>query len=216
MLGLTEEDVASALRIARWYGRRARHAEICDLEGAALEGLTKAARDYDPDVAPPVLSTARRHSFWRFAFRRILGEMKDELRRVDHLTRHQRSLVSENASGELLVEHDELGWIKPDAPLALDATVAAVGDATASAIVDGIETPRNPIDEFELRDAFCRATAQLPARQRFVLVKRELEGYSNSELAEAFDVTEGRTSQLRGSALEQVRKLIGDSFVDAA
>jgi DNA-directed RNA polymerase specialized sigma24 family protein len=49
-----------------------------------------------------------------------------------------------------------------------------------------------------------------------VLVKRELEGYSNSELAEAFDVTEGRTSQLRGSALEQVRKLIGDSFVDAA
>jgi RNA polymerase sigma factor (sigma-70 family) len=216
MLGLTEEDVASALRIARWYGRRARHGEISDLEGAALEGLTKAARDFDPDADPLARSSSPRHVFWRFAFRRILGEMKDELRRIDHLTRHQRALVGEDASGELQVDHEGLVWIKPHAPLPLDATLMTADGSEGQAIMDAIETPRNPIEEFELRDAFCRATAQLSARQRFVLVKRELEGYSNSELAEAFDVTEGRTSQLRGSALRQVRKLIGDSFVDAA
>ena len=47
-------------------------------------------------------------------------------------------------------------------------------------------------------------------------MKRELEGYTNIELAEAFDVTEGRASQLRGSAIEQMREEIGDSFLDAA
>ena len=38
----------------------------------------------------------------------------------------------------------------------------------------------------------------------------------SGQIAEAFDVTEGRASQLRGSALEQMRDQIGDSFVDAA
>ena len=74
----------------------------------------------------------------------------------------------------------------------------------------------NPIDEFELRDAFCRASADLKERELFVVVKREIEGFSNMELAEAFDVTEGRASQLRGAALEQMREQIGDSFLDAA
>jgi len=83
-------------------------------------------------------------------------------------------------------------------------------------IGDTIEEPRNPIEEFELRDAFCRAGADLPERERFVVVKREIEGYSNGELAEAFEVTEGRASQLRGAALDQMREQIGDSFLDAA
>jgi DNA-directed RNA polymerase specialized sigma24 family protein len=49
-----------------------------------------------------------------------------------------------------------------------------------------------------------------------VVIKREIEGLSNTELAEAFDVTEGRASQLRRVALERMRNQIGDSFVDAA
>jgi hypothetical protein len=36
------------------------------------------------------------------------------------------------------------------------------------------------------------------------------------KLAEAFDVTESRASQLRGAALEQMRDQIGDCFLDAA
>ena len=84
------------------------------------------------------------------------------------------------------------------------------------AIVDLVEERQNSIEDFELRDAFLRAGADLAARQRFVVVKRELEGYSNSEIAEAFDVTEGRASQLRGDALDRMREHIGDSFVDAA
>jgi DNA-directed RNA polymerase specialized sigma24 family protein len=67
-----------------------------------------------------------------------------------------------------------------------------------------------------LLDAFRRAGADLTERARFVLVKREIEGYSNLELANAFEVTEGRASQLRAAALEQMRGQIGDSFLDVA
>jgi RNA polymerase sigma factor (sigma-70 family) len=216
VLRLTQEHVDRALRIAHWYGRRARRAELSDLESAALEGLAKAARDWDPDRAlHRKRLVSRKRSFWSFACTKILGEMRDELRRFDHLTRDQRAMVTEHASGELALEEENLNWINPQEPLPLDATVAN-GDGEDASIGDLIEEPRNPIDDFELRDAFCRASAELPERHRFVVVKREIEGFSNTELAEAFDVTEGRASQLRGAALEQMRDQIGDSFVDAA
>jgi RNA polymerase sigma factor (sigma-70 family) len=205
------------LRIAHWYGRRTRRAELSDLESAALEGLAKAARDWDPDRAlRRKRLVSRKRSFWSFACTKILGEMRDELRRLDHLTRDQRAMVTEHASGELALEEENLNWINPQEPLPLDATVASEDGEVARSIVDLIEEPRNPIDDFELRDAFCRASADLQERELFVVVKREIEGFSNMELAEAFDVTEGRASQLRGAALEQMRDQIGDSFLDAA
>ena len=205
------------MRIAHWYGRRTRRAELSDLESAALEGLAKAARDWDPDRALRRKRPAgRKRSFWSFACTKILGEMRDELRRFDHLTRDQRAMVTEHASGELALEQENLNWINPQEPLPLDAAVVTEDGEAARSIVDLIEEPRNPIDDFELRDAFCRAGADLGERELFVVVKREIEGFSNMELAEAFDVTEGRASQLRGAALEQMRDQIGDSFLDAA
>ena len=206
-----------AFRIAHWYGRRARRAELSDLESAALEGLAKAARDWDPERALRRKRPAgRKRSFWSFACTKILGEMRDELRRLDHLTRDQRAMVTEAANGELVIEEESLSWIDPQEPLPLDATVATEDGEYARPIVESIEELRNPIDDFELRDAFCRAGADLAERELFVVVKREIEGFSNIELAEAFDVTEGRASQLRGAALEQMRDQIGDSFLDAA
>jgi RNA polymerase sigma factor (sigma-70 family) len=214
---LTQEHVDRAFRIARWYARQTRRVELSDLESAALEGLAKAARDWDPERALRRKRPAcRKRSFWSFAYTKILGEMRDELRRLDHLTRDQRAMVTEAPTGELAIEHESLNWINPQEPLALDATVATENGVDTRPIVDLIEEPRNPIDDFELRDAFCRAGAELAERHLFVVVKREIEGFSNVELAEAFDVTEGRASQLRGAALEQMRDQIGDSFVDAA
>jgi RNA polymerase sigma factor (sigma-70 family) len=214
---VTEEHVAQAVKIAHWYGRRrARRAEISDLESAALEGLAKAARDFDPK---PAREKRRQvhigRSFWTFAFRRIVGEMKDDLRRLDHLTRDQRALVVEDEAGQLFVDQNDLSWMNPHEPLPLDASVSPETEG-APPIKDMLEEPRNPIEDLELRDAFCRATARLSERERLVLFKRELEGYSNAELARAFEVTEGRASQLRTAALEQLRRELRDSFLDAA
>jgi RNA polymerase sigma factor (sigma-70 family) len=217
VLRLTQEHVDRAFRIARWYGRRTRRVELSDLESAALEGLAKAARDWDPNHAPSKLPPkGRTRSFWSFACTKILGEMRDELRRFDHLTRDQRAMVTEAPGGELAIEQDGLSWINPQEPLPLDTALATADGETQAPIVDLIEEPRDPIEHFELLDAFCRAGADLPERERFVVVKREIEGYTNGELAEVFEVTEGRASQLRGAALEQMRDQIGDSFLDAA
>ena len=217
VLTVTQEHVDRAFRIARWYGRRRAHrAEISDLESAALEGLAKAVRDWDP--APPRQHRRRtdgRRSFWSFAFTRILGEMRDELRRFDHLTRSQRGMVAEDANGNLSLGEESLAWVNPEEPMPLDASVGGDGKDPRP-VVDLIEEPHNSIDEFELRDAFTRAGAALQRRARFVVVKREVEGYSNAELANVFDVTEGRASQLRDAALDQMRRQIGDSFLDAA
>jgi RNA polymerase sigma factor for flagellar operon FliA len=207
--------VGRALRIARWYGRRTRRLEVADLESAALEGLAKAARDFNPH-ARKGQRPHRNPSFWNFAFKRILGEMQDELRRLDHLTRGQRAVVAENESGQLVVQDNDLGWMNPHVPLPLDSTITNEDSGEPLAIVDLVEEPHSTIEKFELRDAFCRAGAELSERERFVFVKREIEGYSNSELARAFDVTEGRASQLRSTALDLMRRQIGDSFLDAA
>jgi RNA polymerase sigma factor (sigma-70 family) len=216
MFRVTQDHVDRALRIAHWYGRRARRAELSDLESAALEGLAKAARDWDPDRAlRRRRPTARKRAFWSFACTKILGEMRDELRRFDYLTRGQRAMVTQAADGQFALEDESLSWINPQEPLPLDATIAGE-DGEEGPIADLIEEPRNPIEEFELLDAFRRAGADLTERARFVLVKREIEGYSNIELADAFEVTEGRASQLRAAALEQMRGQIGDSFLDAA
>jgi RNA polymerase sigma factor (sigma-70 family) len=212
VLKLTQEHVDRAFSIARWYGRHARRAEVTDLESAALEGLAKAARDWDPHRQARGPSRAK-GSFWKFAFARIVGEMRDELRRFDHLTRTQRRIVSTDAGGHLTLADKDLNWLNPEEPMPLDASVIAEGVETKP-VVDCVETERNPIDAFELRDAFVRAGADVRARELLMFVKRELEGYSNCELAEAFEVTEGRASQLRWAAADRMREHIGDSFLD--
>jgi RNA polymerase sigma factor (sigma-70 family) len=216
VLNVTQDHIERSFTIARWYGRRAWRAEISDLESAALEGLAKAARDWDPEKPGRSARRARRRrSFWTFAFIKIVGEMRDELRRFDHLTRSQRAWVSDDEQGALAVERQGLDWMNPQEPVSLDATVATGGDEDSCPLVELIEQPHDPIAAFELRDAVCRAGAALPERMRFVFVKTEVEGYSNGELADAFAVTEGRASQLRGAAFEKLRKEIGDSFLDA-
>jgi RNA polymerase sigma factor for flagellar operon FliA len=218
VLKLTQEHINRAFRIAGWYGRRARRAEISDLESAALEGLAKAARDWDPErgVRDDQLS-ANNRSFWNFAFIRILGEMRDELRRFDHLTRDQRAKVIEDEQGRLSLDGDEVNWIVPLEAVALDAAIDSdVSAEDPRRVVDLIEDRRNGIEQFELRDAVSRAGARLSQRTRLIVEMRDLKGYSNLELADALGVVEGRVSQLRGIAFDRMRGHIGDSFDDAA
>jgi RNA polymerase sigma factor (sigma-70 family) len=218
VLKLTQEHINRAFRIAGWYGRRARRAEISDLESAALEGLAKAARDWDPERGGgDDQLTGKDHPFWKFAFVRILGEMRDELRRFDYLTRDQRATVIEDDQGRLSLDGDEVDWVVPLQAVALDAAVGSgVATEDSCRVVDLIEDDRNDIEEFELRDAVRRASARLSGRARLIIEMRDLEGYSNVELAEALGVVEGRVSQLRGIAFDRMRGHIGDSLLDVA
>jgi RNA polymerase sigma factor (sigma-70 family) len=216
VLKLTQEHVNRAFRIAGWYGRRARRADISDLESAALEGLAKAARDWDParGGGDDDLSGG---SFWKFAFIRILGEMRDELRRFDYLTRDLRAKVVEDEQGRLSVDGEEVDWIVPLEAVPLEAAAdSAIPAESSPRIIDLIEDSRNDIEQFELQDAVRRAGARLPERTRLIVEMRDIEGYSNLELAEALGVVEGRVSQLRGIGFDLMRGHIGKSLLDAA
>ena len=215
MLEVTADHVDRALKIAHSYGRHAKRADVSDLEGAALEGLVRAARDWDPARSTHEDDPYRRHSFWKFAHIKILGQMRDELRRFDHLTRNQRAGVVTDEDGRLLPSENAADWVDPQEPASLDATIAGEAE-TGRTLVDFVEEPRDQIEEFELRDVFRRATARLPLRARLLFVKRELEGYSNGELAKALKISEGRASQLQSAGIGQMRVQIGDSLVDAA
>ena len=162
MLRLTQEHVDRALRIARWYGRRTRRAELSDLESAALEGLAKAARDWDPQRALRRKRPAGyKRSFWTFACTKILGEMRDELRRLDHLTRDQRAMVTEAPTGELAIEDEGLSWINPHEPLPLDATLMTADGENTQPIVDLIEglgirsTTSSCVTHFAVQGRIC-------------------------------------------------------------
>jgi RNA polymerase sigma factor (sigma-70 family) len=215
VLEVTADDVDRALKIAHSYARHAWRADVSDLEGSALEGLVRAARDWDPARSSDEDEPGGGHSFWKFAHIKILGQMRDELRRFDHLTRNQRASVVSDDDGRLLTVQEALEWVDPQEPASLDATMTGEPE-NGRALVDFVEEARDQIEEFELRDVFRRATADLPARVRMLFVKRELEGYSNSELARALNISEGRASQLQTAGIGQMRTQIGDSLVDAA
>ncbi len=64
----------------------------------------------------------------------------------------------------------------------------------------------------ELRDRVRAALAQLPERDREVLVLRHLEQLSTPEIAAVMAITEGAVYTRHLRALERLRRLLGDDF----
>jgi len=80
MQEIEPEHVESALRMARAYCR-GRYCDADAIEGAALEGLARAARDFDPGKGV---------EFGAYAYRRVRWAILDETRRVDGYVRQGR------------------------------------------------------------------------------------------------------------------------------
>lgn len=189
-----QSDVDRALRIARVYRKRqAPRAERSDVESAALEGLAQAASKYRPEVG----------DFWTYAIRRVIGAIRDDLRRVDYLTRTQRR-------GVHLTDQGTLEWDDPEA-FALAAPtppVAFEGLALDDLEGDRFGTVDPGYEEFDLRDALDQALADLPQRERFIVTSVDLEGFTEKSVGELLGVTEGRVSQLRTQAFLRLRNAL--------
>lgn len=204
-MDVTQQDVDRAIRIADAFRRRFRwRMHASDVHSAALEGLADATRNYD---------VARHSDFWSYATTRILGAVRDDMRRCDHLTRDQRSAVV--GEGDSAVTVADGRTIVAQEPIPLDAAfVNEEGDV--GSIIDTVGGPDKGYASVDACDAIRRVLRRLDLRERFAILAVDGYGYKNLAVAEAFGVTEARVSQLRSAGLKQIRAELADCWLDAA
>ena len=186
-----------------------------DLVSAGTVGLVKAARDFDP---------SHQAEFKTYAYIRIKGAVLDELRgwsfvpaNLNKQIRNARQLsrkiteqtgcpptddelaeklgisvdklyeTFENARAQHFVSLDGSGENQPPLGniLAADRTIA----------------PDERVERAELIDKLAEAIRNLPQRQRQIVLLYYQQHLTMKEIAEVFDITESRVSQLHASAL---------------
>ncbi len=186
-----------------------------DLVSAGVVGLVKAARDYDP---------SREAQFTTYAYFRIKGAILDELRGwsfVPASVNKQIRLALQTSQ-----EITELTGAAPtDEELAetLGVTLDELYDTYKGArarqfvSIDGTEDEDNPLgallaaansqspedglEKAELREMLTEAITRLSERQRQVILLYYQQQLTMKQIAEVFDITESRVSQLHASAL---------------
>lgn len=203
-------------------------AHVCaeDLYSAGLVGLLQAIRSFSPDGGA---------SFETFARFRIRGAVLDELRRLDWVPRmvHDKARKIQNAiraleqqldgpptedrvaaalgisSGEY---QDWLQEVRPVAFVCLDVAPRADGPENVTqhdSIPD--DSQENPFDwavRSDLKDLIAQRIRQLPPIQQKVLALYYFEDLRLREIAEAFELTESRISQIHSQAILTIRSHI--------
>lgn len=186
-----------------------------DLVSAGTVGLVKAAREFDP---------SRQVKFKTYAYIRIKGAILDELRgwsfvpanlnkRIQDALRLSQKILEETGSApteeelseKLEIPIDELyktleiaraqhfvslDWFGEDAP-PLCNLLAAANTATAD----------QQAERAELTDKLAEAIEHLPQKQRQIIIFYYQQHLTMKQIAEVFEITESRVSQLHSSAI---------------
>jgi RNA polymerase sigma factor FliA len=196
-----------------------------DLVGFGAIGLLEAFERFDP---------ARNILFSTFAEYRVRGAMMDALRQNDSFTRYRRSMSRDlhHAVDELTrslgrrPEHEEIAdrlGVEMDAYWHMVQTTQPVSHVSidegnseddesrplSQVLVgsDGQEPYRNILNR-QARDRLQEAIKALPERKRQCMVLYYGRGLNLKEIAEVFDVTPSRISQILTSARESLREAL--------
>lgn len=191
-------------------GRIPSHVSSDDLTSAAMFGLLRAARAFDPEQGVP---------FSAYAATRIRGAILDDLRSVDWATRGVRARAR-----SLLATADEMGTgvaaAAAAAGLSPDEAARVIADVERATVVsfDGFLTsedgppvadpasPEGTLLDRE-RDGYLRdAVAALPERLRHVVVGYFFEDRPLEELGRELGVSGSRASHMRAEALSLMQE----------
>jgi RNA polymerase sigma factor for flagellar operon FliA len=174
---LVVENLALAAAIAGNMSRRLpRHLDLQDILQDARVGLIDAATRYD---------AKRRVSFGSYARQRVGGAVLDGLRRLDHLSGHQRAIVKAEGAE-----------ISPE-PLHLSPPEQ----------IPGVLVAPEQYAACAERECLLAATMDaLPARLRLVLRAYYHRGMTMREIGFYLEVSESRVSQLHARALRLLRR----------
>ena len=186
-----------------------------DLVSAGTVGLVKAARDYDP---------SHQAEFKTYAYIRIRGAILDELRNFSFVPAnvdkqiHKAAQASmeitnqtgaaptdEELSGKLRIYVDKLYRTFENARakhfVSIDSSQEnspALGDSLAA-----VKTPApdEQLQQVELTEKLTEAIQHLSDRQRQIIILYYQQELTMKQIAEVFEITEPRVSQLHAKAL---------------
>lgn len=194
--------VEKYLPLAVWMARRKAIAKKCTdpdaLESAALVGLLRAVRTHDPAKTKIVT--------WVNVC--VQSAMADEMRNLDHLSRHNRKKHNaRQAAVDLLA--DQLGRTPTNADLAdagLDTAPEPVRlQALCYGLQDKYSQTKRPRIATEDSDAFRRATRSLSLIQQTILYLRFFHDVDQKKIGEVLNLSESRVSQILSSILPAMK-----------
>ena len=216
---LIENNMGLVRKIAwHMHGRVKSAVEIEDLIQIGMYGLVTAAQNYV--VKEGV-------SFASYAGIRIRGEIVDHLRRNSNLCRttiqmqqkynasHEklsRQLQREPKNNEIAkdmgLEESELDNWEQAFAANTHQSLDSVYDEFSIWFASEDQSPEDELSETELRKNLVEALKTLPEREAMLVQLYYVEELNVYEIAEVLEITTGRVSQIKKSAISRLREFI--------
>ncbi len=204
-----------ARRVLRGLPTNQTKVEFEDLVSVGMLGLLHAWERHDEDL----------ERFDGLVETRVRGAMIDELRRRDFFPRRLRAKAKNLKRAEMALEK-ELGrkGTVEEVAAAMEMSVEELQALRSKVIpysfVDGetmfeglVSKEKNPFEAHlmgERREALLQAISTLNEREQIILELRYVKQWTQSKIAEAFGLTEGRISQLHSKALKSLRSKMSE------
>ena len=216
---LIENNMGLVRKIAwHMHGRVKSAVEIEDLIQIGMYGLVTAAQNYV--VKEGV-------SFASYAGIRIRGEIVDHLRRNSNLCRTTIQMQQKyNASFEKLskqlqrepknseiakdmgLEASELDNWEQAFAANTHQSLDSVYDEFSIWFASNDQSPEDELSDTELRENLVEALKTLPEREAMLVQLYYVEELNVYEIAEVLEITTGRVSQIKKSAISRLREFI--------
>ena len=216
---LIENNMGLVRKIAwHMHGRVKSAVEIEDLIQIGMYGLVTAAQNYV--VKEGV-------SFASYAGIRIRGEIVDHLRRNSNLCRTtiqmqqkynssfeklSRQLQREPKNSEIAkdmgLEASELDNWEQAFAANTHQSLDSVYDEFSIWFASNDQSPEDELSDTELRENLVEALKTLPEREAILVQLYYVEELNVYEIAEVLEITTGRVSQIKKSAISRLREFI--------
>ena len=216
---LVENNMGLVRKIAwHMHGRVKSAVEIEDLIQIGMYGLVTAAQNYV--VKEGV-------SFASYAGIRIRGEIVDHLRRNSNLCRTtiqmqqkynasfeklSRQLQREPKNSEIAkdmgLEASELDNWEQAFAANTHQSLESVYDEFSIWFASNDQSPEDELSDTELRENLVEALKTLPEREAMLVQLYYVEELNVYEIAEVLEITTGRVSQIKKSAISRLREFI--------
>ena len=216
---LIENNMGLVRKIAwHMHGRVKSAVEIEDLIQIGMYGLVTAAQNYV--VKEGV-------SFASYAGIRIRGEIVDHLRRNSNLCRTtiqmqqkynasfeklSRQLQREPKNSEIAkdmgLEATELDNWEQAFAANTHQSLDSVYDEFSIWFASNDQSPEDELSDTELRENLVEALKTLPEREAMLIQLYYVEELNVYEIAEVLEITTGRVSQIKKSAISRLREFI--------